>query len=90
MFLINLMCALCHLYYHILKLLMFYHVFMLASMKSLLYILLYYYNPLYGEAVIKLQKTCHTINYSTDPPQYMSLDREGIPDLPVESMLNIL
>ena len=30
---------------------------------SLIYILLYYYNPLYREAVIKLQKTCHTINY---------------------------
>ena len=60
-------------------------------MKSLIYIYYYIkYNPLYREAVIKLQKTCHTINYSTDPPQYMSLDREGIPDLPVESMLNRL
>ena len=85
------MCALCHLYYHILKHLIFYHVFTLASMKSLIYIYYYIkYNPLYREAVIKLQKTCHTINYSTDPPQYMSLDREGIPDLPVESMLNRL
>ena len=37
------------------------------------------------EAVLKLQKACPIINYSTDPPQYET--KEDLPNLPGESMI---